>query len=114
MDPTTYTGPPKVPDVLHVIPQLGPALNFTHPHYGDLNYAPEDIGGILFGLSIGTMVVAGIVVLLRLFARIFLVWGLGSDDWVIAVVVVCDIGKMEGKFRLMGGNAFMSQDRSYV
>ena len=96
MDPTTYNGPPKVPAVLKIIPQLGYALNFTHPHYGDPNYVPQDIGGILFGLSIGTMVLTGIAVLLRLFTRFFLVWGLGLDDWVIAVAAVCDIDKTEG------------------
>jgi len=96
MDPTTYTGPPKVPEVFNVMPQLGRALNYTHPHYGDPNYVPENIGGKLFGLSIGTMVLTGIIVLLRLFARIFLVWGLGSDDWVIAVAAVRDIDKTEG------------------
>jgi len=37
------------------------------------------------------MVLAGTAVLLRLFTRFFLVWGLGSDDWVIVVAAVCDI-----------------------
>lgn len=73
---------------------MGSGMNFTYFEVVDPNYKAPNLGPLLIGLMTLTIVLAGIVVFLRLYARSRRsgIGGLGIEDWLMVIALALTIG----------------------
>jgi hypothetical protein len=58
-------------------------------NYKDPNYVVEDMGHVLFNTNLLFVTITFIVVLTRIYTRMFVAGGLGGDDYMIVGAMVC-------------------------